>query len=73
MHCPLPQVQMSIKASMGEMIDPKIVTQVVKSKQNHFNKLKTLEDQNKQAPIKISKIQMQMKINRPMYAQKSSN
>ena len=31
-HCPLPQIQMSIKASMEEMIDPKIEIKLVKSK-----------------------------------------
>ena len=72
-HYPLPQIQINIKTSMEKMIDPKIATKLIKSKQNHFNKLKTLEDQNQQAPIKISKIQKQMKIHRSMYAQKSSN
>ena len=46
MHCPLPQIQMSIKASMEEMIDPKISTKLVKLKQNHFHNLKTLIGQN---------------------------
>ena len=57
MHCPLPQIQMSIKAPMEEMIDPKIATSLVKSKQNHFHNLKTSRYQNQQAQVKISRIQ----------------
>ena len=56
-HCPLPQIQMSIKAPMEEMIDPKIATRLVKSKQNHLHNLKTLIGQNQQAQVKINKIQ----------------
>ena len=70
---PLPQIQMSIKAPMEKMIDPKIEIQLVKSKQKCFNNLKTLKDQNQHAQVKIGKIQRQMKINKPMYAQKSTN
>ena len=43
---PIPLIQMSIKAPMEKMIDPKIATKLIKSKQNHFNKIKTLEDHN---------------------------
>ena len=56
-HCPLPQIQKSIKTSMEEMIDPKIAPRLVKSKQNHFHNLKTSIGQNQQAQVKISKIQ----------------
>ena len=56
-HCPLPQIQMSIKAPMEEMIDPKIATRLVKSIQNHFYILKTSKYHNQQAQVKIGKIQ----------------
>ena len=56
-HCPLPQIQMSIKASLEEMIDPKIEIKLVKSKQKYFNNLKTLKDQNQQAQGKNCKFQ----------------
>ena len=56
-HCPLPQIQMSIKASMEEMIDPKIEIKFVKSKQKYFNNLKTLRDQNQKAQGKNCKFQ----------------
>ena len=46
-HCLLPQIQMSIKTFMEEMIDPKKKEiELVKSKQKYFNNLKTLNDQN---------------------------
>ena len=54
---PLPQIQMSIKAPMEKMIDPKIATRLVKSKQNHFHNLKASKYQNQQAQVKIDKIQ----------------
>ena len=57
MHCPLPQIQRSIKASMEEMIDPKIATKLVKSRQKYFYILKTSKCQNQKAQIKIGKIQ----------------
>ena len=50
---PLPQIQMSIKAPMEKMIDPKIEIRLVKSKQNHFCNLKTSRYQNQQAQVKI--------------------
>ena len=56
-HCPLPQIQESIKASMEEMIDPKIANKLVKSRQKYFHNLKTSKSQNQKAQIKISKIQ----------------
>ena len=56
-HCPLPQIQKSIKTSMEEMIDPRIATRLVKSKQNYFYILKTSKSQNKKAQVKIGKIQ----------------
>ena len=56
-HCPLPQIQMSIKTPMEEMIDPKITTRLVKSKQNYFYILKTSKCQNQQAQVNINKIQ----------------
>ena len=56
-HCPLPQIQKSIKASMEEMIDPKIEIKLVKSKQKYFNNLKTLRDQNQKAQGKNYKFQ----------------
>ena len=56
---PIPLVQMSINASMRKMIDPKIATKLVKSKQNYFNILKTSKGQNQQAQSKIGKIQME--------------
>ena len=56
-HCPLPQIQMSIKAPMEEMIDPKIAIKFVKSKQKYFNNLKTLKDQNEQAQLTNCKFQ----------------
>ena len=68
----LPQIQVSIKAPMEKMIDPKIATRLITSKQNHFHNLKTSKYQNQQEQVKIGKIQWQMKINRSMYAQKSS-
>ena len=58
MHCPLPQIQMSIKTSMEEMIDPKIATKLIKSRQKYFYILKTAKCQNQKAPITIDKIQL---------------
>ena len=54
---PLPQIQMSIKAPMEKMIDPKMATRLVKSKQNYFYILKTSKSQNQKAQVKIGKIQ----------------
>ena len=62
---------MSIKASMEEMIDPKIEIKLVKSKQKYFNNLKTLKDQNQQAQGKMNKIQWQMKIKWSRHASKN--
>ena len=58
---PLPQIQMSIKAPMEKMIDPKIGIRLVKSKQNYFYILKTSKYQNQQAQVKIGKIQFENK------------
>ena len=58
-HCPLPQIQKNIKASMEKMIDPKIATRLVKSKKNYFYILKTSKYQNHQAQVKVGKIHME--------------
>ena len=58
---PIPLVQKSIDASMRKMIDPKIETKLVKSKQKYHNILKTSKGQNQQAQSKIGKIQVENK------------
>ena len=58
---PIPQIQMSIKTPMEQMIDSKIATKLIKSKQNHFHNLKTSKYQNQQAQVKIGKIQLENK------------
>ena len=45
-YFPLPQIQMSIKAPMEKMIDPKIATRLAKSKQNYLHNLKTSKYHN---------------------------
>ena len=52
---PIPLVQKNINASIRKMIDPKITTKLVKSKQNYFNILKTSIGQNQQTQRKIGK------------------
>ena len=59
---PLPQIQTSIKAYMRKIIEPKIETKLVKTRQNYFKVHKTLIGQKHQTQDKIIKVQVGNKI-----------
>ena len=59
---PLPLIQMNIKAYMRKMIEPKIETKFVKTRQKYFKVNKTSIGQKHQAQDKISKVQVENKI-----------
>ena len=59
---PLPQSQTNIKAYMRKIIEPKIETKLVKTRQKYFKVHKTSIGQKHQAQDKISKVQVGNKI-----------